>query len=589
MRAHTGPVLAGTLAGVLAAGCSPGLQLPADTVLVNGNIITVDAVDTIVEALAINDGKIVAVGTTTEIEKLAGAATRRIDLVGLTATPGLIDTHNHFAVGAAGALFTLDVSYPAVESITDVADAVRASIDELEPGDWVTGGGWDEGKLAEGRYIYASDLDPVSPDNPVWLTHTTAHYSVGNSLALELAGITRATPDPPGGLIDRDAEGNPTGVFKDTATSLVRRHIPARGDDRLREAIERYVPRLHEEGMTAVKDPEIGFRTWRAYQAALASGKLTARIFVLWRTGQTLEDTQRLIEQIDPFTKPWISTGDDMLVSGGVKLYADGSGGARTAWLHDEWNKNLEEVDQGNFGLPRAAPEVLRGQIAAVHSAGLHLGVHSIGDRAIDLVVDAFADALEASPAYGLRHSIIHSNIPTDAALDTMARLQADYDAVYPEVQPGFTWWIGDTYAGNFGPQRNQRLLGLKTYLDRGIRWGSGSDYDVTSFAARYGLWASVARETLMGTHGPNPFGTDESVDIQTALRSYTAWNARQLFMEDRIGTLEVGKYADIAVWDRDLYSVPTEEIKEMRCQLTLVNGEIVYEAPETRLVTGVG
>ena len=199
MRAHTGPVLAGTLAGVLAAGCSPGLQLPADTVLVNGNIITVDAVDTIVEALAINDGKIVAVGTTTEIEKLAGAATRRIDLVGLTATPGLIDTHNHFAVGAAGALFALDVSYPAVESITDVADAVRASIDELEPGDWVTGGGWDEGKLAEGRYIYASDLDPVSPDNPVWLTHTTAHYSVGNSLALELAGITRATPDPPGG------------------------------------------------------------------------------------------------------------------------------------------------------------------------------------------------------------------------------------------------------------------------------------------------------------------------------------------------------------------------------------------------------
>ncbi len=581
MRLHAGALVA---AVTLCAGCSPALQLPADTIVVNGKVITVDPDDSITEALAIRDGKIVALGSTNEIEALAGDATRRIDLGGLTATPGLIDTHNHFAVGAVGALFTLDVSYPEVESITDVVEVVRTAVAESEPGEWITGGGWDEGKLEEQRYIYARDLDAVSPDNPVWLTHTTAHYSVGNSLALDLAGVTRDTPDPPGGVIDRQPDGTPTGVFKDTATSLVRRHIPSRDDDRLREAIERYVPELHKEGMTAIKDPEIGFRTWRAYQAVLASGKLTARVFVLWRVGRTVEDTHRLIEQVGPFTKPWITTGDDMLVSGGIKLYADGSGGARTAWLHDEWNKNLTEVDKGNYGVPRATPEVLREQIIAVHDAGLHLGVHAIGDRAIDVVVDAFADALEQNPAYGLRHSIIHSNIPTDAALDKIARLQADYDAVYPEVQPGFTWWIGDTYAGNFGPQRNQRLLGLKTYLDRGIRWGSGSDYDVTPFAARYGLWASVARETLMGTHGATPFGTEESVDIRLALRSYTAWNARQLFMEDRIGTLELGKYADIAVWDRDLYSVPTDQIKEMRCELTLVNGEIVYQAPQTRI-----
>ena len=574
------------LAGLqLAGGCSSAAQLPADTILVDGKIITVDVDDSIAEALAIRDGKIVAVGSTAQIESLAGARTRRIDLGGLTATPGLIDTHNHFAVGAAGALFSLDVSYPAVKTIPDITEAVRVAVAERQPGEWVTGGGWDEGKLSEQRYVFASDLDPVSPDNPVWLTHTTAHYSVANSLALDLAGITNDTPDPPGGLIDRYPDGTPTGVFKDTATTLVRRHIPDRGADRRREAIERYIPELHKEGMTAVKDPEIGLRTWQAYQAVLASGRLTARIFVLWRTGQTIEDTHRLIEQVGPFTKPWISTGDDMLVSGGIKLYADGSGGARTAWLHDEWNKNLAEVDHGNYGVPRATPEVLREQIIAVHDAGLHLGVHSIGDRAIDLVVDAFAEALEHSPASGMRHSIIHANIPTDVALDKIAHLQATYDAVYPEVQPGFTWWIGDTYAGNFGPRRNQRLLSLKTYLDRGIRWGSGSDYDVTPFAARYGLWASVARETLMGTYGPNPFGIDESVDIRTALRSYTAWNARQLFMEDRIGTLEVGKYADIAVWDRDLYSVPTDEIKEMRCELTLVNGEIVYQRPETRLV----
>jgi predicted amidohydrolase YtcJ len=160
-----------------------------------------------------------------------------------------------------------------------------------------------------------------------------------------------------------------------------------------------------------------------------------------------------------------------------------------------------------------------------------------------------------------------------------MAALERQYDAGYPEPQAPFLWWIGDTYAGNFGPERAARLNPFKTYLARGILWGGGSDFYVTPFPARYGIWASMARETLKGVYGAHPFGTAESVDAHAALRSYTIWAAHQLFLEDQIGSLETGKKADIAVWDRDLYSVPASEIKQMKCEMTIFDGRVVYQA----------
>ncbi len=165
--------------------------------------------------------------------------------------------------------------------------------------------------------------------------------------------------------------------------------------------------------------------------------------------------------------------------------------------------------------------------------------------------------------------------------MDVLARMQRDYDAGYPEIQAPFTWWIGDTYAGNFGPQRGRRLKPLASYLERGIRFGGGSDYPVTPYPPRYGLWASAARETLNGVYGSQPFGTDEAIDMQTALKSYTAWNAPQLFLEDDIGSLEVGKYADLVIWDTDPYTASPEAIKEMRALLTMVEGEIVHRSDE--------
>jgi predicted amidohydrolase YtcJ len=327
-----------------------------------------------------------------------------------------------------------------------------------------------------------------------------------------------------------------------------------------------------------VKDPGIAWDTWEAYQDVLAAGDLTVRVFVLWCCGPWV------IDRVASFTRPYDSTGDDHLISGGAKLYLDGSGGARTAWLYDDWNKDFDDLDQGNRGYPVDDPEELRELIRTFHNAGLHVSVHAIGDRAIDWVVDSYASALRANPTSGLRHGIIHANIPTEHAIDLMAELQRTFDAAYPEPSATFMWWIGGTYAGNFGPDRSRRLNPFRTYIEKGIRWAQGSDYYVTPFPARYGLWASIERETLLGVYGPNPFGKDESIDIANALRSYTIWSARQMFLEDKIGSIEVGKYADLAVWDKNLYEVPSAEIKDLRCQMTVFNGQIVYRNPDAGL-----
>jgi predicted amidohydrolase YtcJ len=563
-------------------------QPPADRVLVNGNILTVDAQDSIAKAIAIRNGRIVAVGTDAEIEALTGPDTERIDLAGLTATPGLLDAHLHLSSGGLLRLTQADLSFPIVKSIEDVTGLVAERRATAEQGEWLLGRGWDEGKLAERRYILASDLDPASGEHPAWLSHTMGHYGTANSAALRLAGIDRNTPDPAGGTIDRDDDGEPTGVLKESAMALVTQHIPPPDTGKMREAIAAMADELNRECMTGAKDPGIGYslvqdprsarNTWDAYREVLAAGDLSIRVFALWRSPETLQEAHELAEHIAPFSRPMESTGDDRLISGGVKIFADGSGGARTAWMWQDWNRERTGLDEGNRGYPAIDAIVLRDLIMLYHDAGLHVGVHAIGDRAIDWTVAAMTVALIRNPRHGMRHSIIHANIPTDLAMNTMAALQQNFDAAYPEPQANFTWWIGDTYAGNFGEVRSRRLNPFRSFQRRGIQWAGGSDYSVTPFPARYGIWASMARQPLLGVYGSNAFGSDEAVDVRTALRSFTLWAAHQMFLEKETGSIEVGKYADIAVWDTDLYSAEPDAIKNMQCQMTLLEGDIVYQ-----------
>ncbi|MGP0071186.1 MAG: amidohydrolase [Bryobacteraceae bacterium] len=314
-----------------------------DTILINGKIITVDAKDSVAEAVAIAKDKIVAVGSTADIQRRAGPATRVIDLHGLTATPGLIDTHGHFAEGGVDEMFHVVLSD--ISSVSQALDKLREKTATLKPGEWLLGAGWDEGKLAERRYLLASDLDKVAPNNPVWLTHTTGHYGVANSYALKLAHITAETKDPPAGTIDRDAQGRPTGVLKESAQDLVVKLIPPTAPEQWRTGILHSLEGLHREGMTAVKDAAIGQPEWDAYRELLRQNKLDEHVFVLWDSGHTLESARRILAKLSALPKPPASLGDGLLLSGGAKIFMDGSGGARTAWMYQPWNKNRTEVD----------------------------------------------------------------------------------------------------------------------------------------------------------------------------------------------------------------------------------------------------
>jgi predicted amidohydrolase YtcJ len=545
----------------------------------------------VVGAAAIRDGLIVKIGSDADVLAFAGKGPRIIDLKGHTATPGLIDTHAHIAEGGVAELYGVKLSD--ATSIAEILSRVKDKVGLAKPGEWITGSGWDEGKLAEHRYLTAAELDTVSPNNPIWLIHTTGHYGVANSLALKLGHITRATPDPAAGTIDRDREGNPTGVLKESAAMTpVTGLIPPTTPEQMRQGILHIQDVLHGEGITAVKDPDISQLHWDAYKYLLEQGQLKERVCVLWHAGSTLESARKALAEFNAVPRLPASLGKDRLLSCGVKIYMDGSGGARTGWLYDDWLRNgatpdITRAGTHNRGYPQVDPAIYREMVRLFHQNGVPVGTHAVGDRAMDWVVDTYAMVEQEQPHPGLRHSIIHANLPTTHAIEAMTKLQKTYDAGYPEMQPGFLWWIGDIYAGNYGPVRDQRLEPLKTLQDKRILWSGGSDYPVTPVPARYGLWASVARKTAKGTYGSQPFGTKEAVDIRTALRSYTEWGARQMFLENKIGTLEVGKKADIAIWDQDLYSIPTDKVEDLKCLMTLVEGEVVYTAPGAALSIG--
>lgn len=293
----------------------------ADLVLIHGHILTMDTKDSVVQAVAIRRGVIVKVGSDAEVKEFAGNAPglRVIDLHGRTATPGLIDTHAHIADGGVQELYGVKLSDAG--SVAEVVVRVKTKIALVKPGEWVTGAGWDEGKLSEHRYVTAADLDAVSANNPVWLVQTTGHYGVANSAALKLAHVTTATTDPAAGTIDRDAHGNPTGVLKEeSAMNLVTHLIPPVTLEQMRQGILYIQQVLHSEGMTAVKDPDIFRIHWDAYKLLLEQGKLKDHICVLWHAGSTMESARKALDEINAVPRLPATLGNGRLLSCGALL-----------------------------------------------------------------------------------------------------------------------------------------------------------------------------------------------------------------------------------------------------------------------------
>jgi predicted amidohydrolase YtcJ len=328
---------------------------------------------------------------------------------------------------------------------------------------------------------------------------------------------------------------------------------------------------LFKVGVTAQKEAGASDEMIRAYQNLHGKGELRLRSFLL--IGIHLGRTS--VELAREVVKKYSTGGDDTLTLGGVKCSFDGSASKRGPWLYEEWNKNYTEKDELHFG-GLIVPEPQRhGEVVKIlHRAGFQVCTHVHGDQAIDRYVDEIEAAIIDAPRTDSRHSVAHCTLPTDYALRKLVKLG---DNVVVEASAAYLYFLGDLFAGNFGPNRSRRLIPFRTWFERGIMVGNGADYEACDVNPMYGLYAACTRRPRKGEYGSQPFGEDECLTIQQALRLCTINSAYCMFWEDQVGSLEPGKYADLVVWSGNLYDLPYEELPNQKVEMTMVNGEIVY------------
>jgi predicted amidohydrolase YtcJ len=555
----------------------------ADLILFNGKIITVDQKNRTVEAVAIRKGRILELGDNEFVTKLAGSNTRKVDLNGKTVTPGLVDSHCHLAEAGMDAVFVLDLKYPKVTKIRDMVKLLQDRARRTVEDEWIQGSGWNETVLDERRYPTRWDLDPVSASNPVILRHVTGHCVVVNSLALKMARINKDTPEPAGGTIVRDETGEPTGVLKEfPAMNLALRLLPECSTAQWMEGI-RYATQLFvSEGVTSVKEnyPRSDYaRILAAYRKLIAKREMKVRSYLMCRA-ETIEDVHYAAAHPRDFkTHP----GEELLKLGGIKILLDGSLVARTAWMHDEYyDPATEKTERGNRGYPVISEENLSKIIEAANANGFQIAVHAIGDKATDAVLDAYQKALERKPRKNHRHSIIHALLPTPDAVNRIRNM-----GIVIETQAPFLYFLADGYARSLPPHMLKRVIPLRTFLESGITVGNGSDAPYCPDPPRYGLWAACTRRSLSGLEGERYLGKSECIGIEDALRTYTVLAAKCLMLDDKIGSLEKGKLADLVVWDRDMLSIPADDVKDLRALMTIIDGKIVFERENAESLWG--
>jgi hypothetical protein len=544
----------------------------ADLILVNGRLITVDPRDTITEAVAIRNGRILKLGDNEAVKSLAGKNTRTVDLAGKTVTPGLVDSHGHFAEAGLDSVFILNLRYPGVTRIPDIAKLVEERVERSGEGEWIQGSGWNEALLDEKRYPTRWDIDPVSQHNPVVLRHVTGHCILANSLSLKLGGISKETPEPSGGTILRDHTGEPTGVLKEfAAMNMVLRLVPEWTTEQWMRGI-RHATKL-SEGVTATKKnyPRGQYESIiAAYRTLIAKGEMKIRSHVLCRA-ETVEDVRYAVNHPDDFLA---HSRDDLLKLGGIKVLLDGSLVARTALMYDEFcDPATGRPQKGNRGYLSIPEDELTRIVETAHVNGFQIAVHAIGDRAIDLILDVYEGALKREPRANQRHSIVHALLPTSNAIQRVRALD-----IVIETQTPFLYFLADGYSRCVRSDVLKRIIPLRTILDAGITVGNGSDAPCYPHPPRYGLWAACTRRSLLGREGEGFLGKEESISIIEALQTYTIYAAKCLMLEDRIGLLEEGKLADLVVWDEDMLSIPIDEVRDLEALMTIIDGKIVFQ-----------
>ena len=545
--------------------------------LFNGKVFTADARGTIAEAVAVEGERIVAVGTTRDL-RARYAPVREIDLAGRLVTPGFNDAHIHFA---GGGLSLLRVNLNGSKSLEEAKRRVAGRAAEVKPGVWITGRGWDH-TLWGGQWPTKADLDSVAPRNPVFVQRVDGHVSWANSLALQQAGITRETQAPSGGEILRDANGEPTGILKETAAALVGRVVPTPDAAETLQGIERALAEARRYGITSIQDNS-GYETTKIYRELLQQGRLTVRV-AEW---QNFEDS---VEKLNAQRAEFATFKDDpfRIRLTALKGYVDGTLGSRTAAMLAPFAD-----DPHNSGIPRRPPEELTRMIVERDKAGFQIALHAIGDRANRMALDGFErawkengehrDQYRAAGYYGarddiadeshrLRHRIEHSQVVAPADFRRFHDL-----GVIASMQPAHAIsdkrWAQD----RLGEYRVLGAYSWHTMRSFGVRVPFGTDWPVEPINPYLGLYAAVTRQSTEGDP-PGGWWPQERLTIADAIRCYTAESAYASFDEDAKGRIAPGMLADMVVHTRDLLTVKPEEILQTDAAVTIFNGKVVYE-----------
>lgn len=532
-----------------------------DLILYNGNLITIDTARPRAQSIAIRDGKIAAIGTNDELSPLHRDAVRVIDLDGATVLPGLIDAHTHFISGG----LTLDrVRLGGLTTMREWQAAVAERVAGAQPGSWVVGRGWDDTKRTDQVTLPTkSDLDEVSPENPVYLGRADGHVGWANSLALREAGITRDTPDPYGGHIVRDQNGEPTGILQETAKLLVERILPEPDQAAREKALRDALAEAARFGITGIHD-NAPAEDIALYQDFMERGELTLRVNTLVRGWEVPE----------PFLEPLIAIGartgfgNDWIKIGALKISLDGTLGSRTAAMIEPYTD-----DPDNRGVFRISQEELDPIIERAHRHKIQVALHAIGDDACRMALDSIERATQAFHWPDHRHRIEHEQVVTRRDLERFAKL-----GVIASLQPvhGITdlLWI----ESRVGPERVKFAYAWRSFVDTGVRICLGTDWPVETLDPRVGFYEAVTRQDING-NPPGGRWADQALTIEEALKGYTLDAAYAEFAEDRKGSLTVGKYADLTILDRDPIAIDPNDLLNMEALGTIVEGRTVYDA----------
>ena len=526
--------------------------------LYNGPIRTMDRRQPRVESVVFSEGRVAFAGDLATARAVAGSRAESIDLRGRTATPGLNDAHAHPRLYGQ-ALLDIDLTLDEPAPLAVLLDRMRTGSAERPDRDWVIGRGYDDNLLQEQRHPTRHDLDSVVPDRPALIVRADYHIGVANSRALELAGISRDTPDPDNGRIDRDEHGEPTGVLRESMLTVIEAVPPPLTIDELTAALKRAGEVYRTYGVTSVA--EAGIRRpdeMLAYQRLHERGDLPLRTYLMMIIADTLDELASL----------GIRTGfgDEWLRIGPAKLFADGTIGGRTAKFRAPF---IGEPD--NTGLLMQSAESLRADVLRAHRAGFQVAIHAIGDAAIDLVLDAYEAALIDTPRADHRHRIEHCSIVDEATIQRIARLGA-----VPIPGTSFLYFFRDGYVNNLGYDRIRYAYGLNTYNRYGVTAAASTDCPVVSPNPMIGLQTMMTRLDQAG----RPIWPEEAVSLDAALHAYTAAGAYASFEDQLKGQFVPGQLADAVVFERDLDGVEPGEIAAVRADLTIQDGSVVYERP---------